>query len=67
MGGNAIQQVKYSLQQILNSTYDHSSTLLTHFITYSDKAKNVPINTARDKDSYKLLISQIQADGGTSF
>jgi len=67
MAGSPIEQVKYSLNRILDITYSNPS-LMTTIIGYHDTAKSTEINKSVDVSYYKDIISNIHNDsGGTSF
>ena len=66
MGGNPIAQCRYSLNRIIDLAYSNSN-IITNIITYDDRAESILINTAQTIESYRLIIDQITARGGTSF
>jgi hypothetical protein len=66
MGGNPIIQCRYSLNRIIDLAYSNSN-IITNIITYDDRAESILINTAQTIESYRLIVEQITARGGTSF
>ena len=66
MGGNPISQCIYSLNRIIDLAYSNHN-IITNIITYNDLASSILINTAQTIESYKLIIDNIKAGGGTSF
>lgn len=66
MGGNPIIQCRYSLNRIIDLAYSNSN-IITNIITYGDRAESILINTSQTIESYRLIVEQITARGGTSF
>lgn len=66
MSGNPTKQVKYSLEQIFDATYDNDH-LITHIISYSDNTQSFPINKTIPKTLNLDIISKIGRGGGTNF
>lgn len=66
MAGGAFNQCKYSMERLINHTYQHKH-LLTNIITYSDNATSLQISTTSPESYYKNLIAGWSASGGTSF
>ena len=66
MGGNPITQCQYSLNRIIDLAYSNSN-IITNIITYDDHAESILINTSQTIESYRLIVEQITARGGTSF
>lgn len=66
MGGNPIEQSKYSLNRIADLVYSNKN-ILANIITYDDNAKNININTNQPREVYTKIINDIHAGGGTSF
>lgn len=66
MGGNPISQCIYSLNRIIDLAYSNPN-IITNIITYNDLAVSIPINTSQTIESYKMIVDNIKANGGTSF
>ncbi|AYV77769.1 MAG: ankyrin repeat protein [Edafosvirus sp.] len=67
MSGKPIEQVKYSLNRILDITYKNPN-LLTNIIHYHDIAKSTEIDKFTAIEFYKDIVSKIDKDsGGTNF
>jgi ankyrin repeat protein/uncharacterized protein YegL len=66
MSGNPIEQVKYSLNRILDITYDNQH-IITSMVTYDDNGKIIEVNKSMSKKLYKDIINKIVANCGTSF
>jgi len=66
MSGNPNTQCKYSMCRLVDSTFDNP-TLLTHIITYSDRAKSLYVDTNQDREHLKHLINSNNDSGGTNF
>ena len=67
MGGSPTQQVQYSLQRVVDLTYQNSH-LITSIVHYDDTASTLHIlPDSFSADSYKQQIAQIHARGGTVF
>ena len=61
-------QVKYSLERILDLTFDNKDNILTTIITYNDRASHLDFDTINNsKLYYNNLINIMNASGGTSF
>lgn len=66
MSGNPTIQAKFSLQQILDLSYNNSN-IITNIVTYSNIANKINIDTKQPIHYYKNIIENIRACGGTSF
>lgn len=66
MSGNPTEQVKYSLNRIVDMTFKYSQ-VMTHVIGYSDNVIQFAIDKTNPIDSYRAHIARIGRGGGTSF
>lgn len=66
MAGNPIIQCKYSMERIVDITYQYKH-LITHIVTYDDTASSFHVDTKMNIEFYKEKIRPINASGGTSF
>ncbi len=66
MAGSAFNQVKYSLNRIVDLTYSHSQ-LITNLVSYCDSASTVEINTTQPQNYYGNIVQTMNAGGGTRF
>lgn len=66
MAGGSFDQVKYSLNRIIDTTYKNDQ-LVTNIVSYCDRASTIEINTSNPQSHYDHVIQQLSAGGGTSF
>ncbi|ARF10152.1 ankyrin repeat protein [Hokovirus HKV1] len=66
MSGNPLTQAKYSLNRIIDLTYQNLSNI-TNIVTYNDNYNIIDINTSSAEIHYKTIINNLVATGGTSF
>ena len=66
MTGNPINQAKYSLNRIVDLSYQNKSNI-TNIITYNDNFKIIEIDTKLQEFYYRTLINNLVASGGTLF
>lgn len=66
MGGNPINQVKFSLKRIVDSAYDNPS-VLCQVIGYDNTAQSFFIDTQQSKETNYARVDKIGRMGGTTF
>ncbi len=67
MAGNATKQCQYSLNRMIDLSYNNKQ-LISNIVIYHDRAKNYTINTNEPMEVYRLEASKLGQDsGGTSF
>jgi ankyrin repeat protein/uncharacterized protein YegL len=66
MGGNPINQVKFSLKRIVDSAYDNP-TVLCQVIGYDDTAQSFFIDISQTKETNYDRVEKIGRMGGTNF
>ena len=66
MAGSPIKQVQYSLNRLLDLTYNNPN-IMTTMITYDDRALSTDVNKSNPISHYANIIDRISGGGGTSF